>query len=76
MTVILVDCKHIGIALRGARKSANFTLVECAKILGITTHDLVRYERGTKLIPHTTIQRLMHFGFLVMRARNATKTQK
>lgn len=76
MAVILIDCRQIGHALRCARKSASLNITATAKMLGVSRRDLLRYETGRLTVPECTLHRLMHFGLLVMRARQMTNTKK
>ncbi len=73
MKCILIDCRHIGDALRRGRKSARLNLTECAELLGLKRSDIVRYETGAQPIPYYVLHWLFHFGFLILRAKSLSR---
>lgn len=66
---ILVDARHIGLAIRHGRKNAGIKKSDAAKLFGMTTHDYNKMEYGTHMWPSNMMQRLMTLAFLQLRAR-------
>lgn len=76
MAVILAGCRYFGRVFRCARKNARMTMTDCARLFGVSTRIIRQYETGTLIIPDNVLQRLMYYGFLLLRVRNMSKPQK
>lgn len=67
---VLVDARHIGLAIRHGRKNAGIKKRDAAKLFGMTTHDYNQIEYGTRMWPSNLMQRLMSLAFLQLRTRH------
>ena len=63
MTVVLVDSKHYGYALRNGRKSTQVSLNDAAAALGMTRDALSRIENGASYMPTSALMRLMVLAY-------------
>lgn len=62
MSVILIDTKYIGIALKQARHENCLPRQAIADALHIPKSDLARYEHGRTIIPQDILTRLFRHG--------------
>lgn len=76
MKTVLIECTHLGREFRCARKSAGIPLRDAARMLGVDRKTLLKYERGTSPISDSIVQRLAHFGYVLLRARDMTRCDK
>ncbi|MCM1294171.1 MAG: helix-turn-helix domain-containing protein [Muribaculaceae bacterium] len=70
MTIVLIDTRHVGAALRHARRSACLGRRELAPILRIQRCELAQYESGRLVIPEDVLYRIMSYGIMMLKARN------
>lgn len=76
MKVVLVDCRHYGQMLRHARENNHIRRDTAAKLLNITAAQLQQYEQGRTIIPEHAMEKIMHFGLLLLNARSITYIPK
>ena len=58
-----------GCALRGARQSNHLTHADAAYILGITTDELLTYERGSAQVPIEVLEHMFAAGYKMIGMR-------
>ena len=74
MTIILIDARHYGAALRRARRTMRMNLTNTAHMLNITTHELHQYETGRQPIPHDLMYVLIQRGLALSMCRTFNST--
>lgn len=76
MTVVLIDARFYGDALRRGRRSAHLSRKDLSKILKIPRDALVRIERGQILPDETLIRKIFVEACNMMWAKNYHKVNK
>ena len=76
MKSVLIECRHLGQEFKRARKTAGIPRRDAAKMLGLDSRTLTKYECGKQPMPDSMTQRLAHYGYILLRAKYLTDTRK
>ncbi|MDE6250790.1 MAG: helix-turn-helix domain-containing protein [Alphaproteobacteria bacterium] len=69
MTVVLVDAKYFGAAIRRGRRNACIGRRDLGVILRITHRELAKYENGRAVIPDDILARIITNGIVLLKTR-------
>ncbi len=74
--MILVDNKYFSRMITAARQGAHLTRNDLAQMLGITSAEMGRYERGKEIIPQNILNKIFYHSFILMAARHQIYIKK